>query len=164
MYCLVNRDDIILPNKYKKFILHIGSYEGGKGDKDQLVVSDKRSYLLFSTSEIIKNIGSKSDLNSSVTKEELDRFKTNLKNLIYENILFEYDKYFGSASNVNGQLKWLPDGEPVNIITYIIELLIYTTGLLKGEPKIQSNYFQVYHYLHLFRQLLYYFIYNIYYI
>jgi hypothetical protein len=146
------------------FILHIVSYEGKKDDENQLVVSDKRSYLLFSTSEIIKNIGSKNDLNSSVTKEELDFFKTNLKNLIYENILFEYDKYFGSARNVNGQLKWLPDGEPVNIITYIIELLIYTTGLLKGEPKIQSNYFQVYHYLHLFRQLLYYFIYNIYYI
>ena len=78
MYCLVNRDHILLPNKYKKFILHIGSYEGEKDDENQLVVSDKRSYLLFSTSEIIKNIGSKNDLNSSVTKEELDFFKTNL--------------------------------------------------------------------------------------
>ena len=56
----------------------------------------------------------------------------------------------------------LPDSEPVNIITYIIELLIYTTGLLKGEPKIQSNYFEVYHYLHLLCQLLYYYIYYIY--
>ena len=130
MYCLVNRDHILLPNKYKKFILHIGSYEGIKDDENQLVVSDKRSYLLFSTSEIIKNIGSKNDLNSSVTKEELDYFKTNLKNLIYENILFEYDKYFGSARNVNGQLKWLTGFTILYTSIYIyIYIYIYTTIL-----------------------------------
>jgi len=105
--------------------LHIGSYEGVKDDENQLVVSDKRSYLLFSTSEIIKNIGSKNDLNSSVTKEELDYFKTNLKNLIYENILFEYDKYFGSARNVNGQLKWLT-GFTILYTSIYIYIYIYT--------------------------------------
>ena len=147
MYCLINRDRLILPNKNKYFIAKIGSYTGKfKDNGKDLVVCDKRPFLLFKTTDVVKNIYKNDE--SDVTKEKLEFFKTNLKNVIYESILFEYDKFFGTVVWATNEFVWRD--VPVNIISSIKELLQYSCGLLEGEPKYNKHIFIYFHIIVIF--------------